>query len=61
MNEIISIIRAKENKRSVMLKLSFIHGSTKPHKFNPNLVRETRHSDELVKNLNREGLWCTYY
>ena len=30
--------------------------ATKPHKFNPNLVIETRRSDELVKNLNREGL-----
>ena len=62
MNEVISIIRAKESQRGVMLKLPFIDGSamvaTKPNKFSPNLVGETGHSDGS-QNPNRAELRCT--
>ena len=59
MNEIISIICAKENQRGVMLESYFIHGfsmvAIMPNKFNLNLARETGRLDKL-KILNREGL-----
>ena len=60
MNEIISIICAKENQRGVILEPYFIHGFSMvaiimANKFNLNLVRETGCLDKL-KILNREGL-----